>query len=78
MRYRTRFLPVCLLISSFLSLAWSVQASEVHQNAADTRPLQPGSRVPSAEISAIDGGSVDLAQLTRESGALLVFYRGGW
>jgi len=50
----------------------------VYPSADATRPLQPGAAVPSVDVRALDGSSVDLAKLVRTSGALLVFYRGGW
>jgi len=53
-------------------------AQAVHPSPADTRPLQAGSKVPAVRVESLTGGTVDLAELTRESGALLVFYRGGW
>ena len=39
---------------------------------------EPGAAVPSVNVRALDGSSVDLSKLVRTSGALLVFYRGGW
>ncbi len=50
----------------------------VYPSAEATRPLQPGAAVPSVNVRALDGSSVDLSKLVRTSGALLVFYRGGW
>jgi peroxiredoxin len=50
----------------------------VYATAAEVEPLQPGSRVPSASVTSVKGETVDLAELVRERGALLVFYRGGW
>ena len=41
-------------------------------------PLGPGRKVPSATVRTVGGEAVDIADLTRDSGALLVFYRGGW
>jgi peroxiredoxin len=41
-------------------------------------PLAPGARVPSVRVQTLLGEPVDLADLVREQGALLVFYRGGW
>jgi len=53
-------------------------ANPVHPSAKDVRPLQPGASVPSVAVHAVDGNTVDLSTLVSESGALLVFYRGGW
>jgi len=41
-------------------------------------PLAPGTRVPSARVETVRGDPVDLAEVVRNHGALLVFYRGGW
>jgi hypothetical protein len=53
-------------------------ADPVYPSADAARPLQPGAAVPSVNIRALDGSSVDLSKLVRKTGALLVFYRGGW
>ncbi len=53
-------------------------ADPVYPNAEAAQPLQPGASVPSVSVRAVDGSAVDLSNLVRESGALLVFYRGGW
>jgi peroxiredoxin len=34
--------------------------------------------VPSVSVQAVDGSTIDLSKLVSKSGALLVFYRGGW
>lgn len=59
----------------------SAGPSRVHPVAPDAESVQPltvGQRVPSARVRSIDGAIVDVATLTKERGALLVFYRGGW
>jgi hypothetical protein len=50
----------------------------VYASASEVEPLAPGSRVPSVRVETPRGEPVDVADLVRESGALLVFYRGGW
>jgi hypothetical protein len=50
----------------------------VYGSAAEVEPLAVGTRVPPARVSSVKGDPVDLADLVREQGALLVFYRGGW
>jgi len=50
----------------------------VYASAEDVQPLAAGERVPSVQVTGLDGDAVDLADLVREHGALLVFYRGGW
>jgi hypothetical protein len=52
--------------------------SQVYPNADSVRPLEIGAMVPSVDVRSIDGVKVDVATLTKERGALLVFYRGGW
>jgi len=53
-------------------------ADPVHPSAEAVQPLQPGASVPSVSVRAVDGSAVDLSKLFSKSGALLVFYRGGW
>ncbi|MBW2494478.1 MAG: hypothetical protein JRE43_06970 [Deltaproteobacteria bacterium] len=53
-------------------------ANSVYPSAEAAQPLQPGASVPSVNVRAVDGSTVDLAKLVSKSGALLVFYRGGW
>jgi hypothetical protein len=53
-------------------------ANPVHPSAQAVRPLQPGAAVPPVSVRTLDGSSVDLAKLVLKTGALLVFYRGGW
>jgi hypothetical protein len=50
----------------------------LYPNAEATKPLAVGSMIPSATIRTVTGDSVDLADLVKQTGALLVFYRGGW
>ena len=50
----------------------------VYPSAEAVKPLQPGASVPSVSVHAVDGSTVDLLKLVSQSGALLVFYRGGW
>lgn len=52
--------------------------TSVHASPHEIAPLQPGARVPTVALETVQGELVDLAELVRESGALLVFYRGGW
>jgi hypothetical protein len=53
-------------------------ADSVYPNAEAAQPLQPGAAVPSVSVRAVDGSEVDLSKLVSNTGALLVFYRGGW
>jgi hypothetical protein len=53
-------------------------AQRIYPNAESTQPRAVGTKVPSAALLNLDGDPVDLAKLVSESGALLVFYRGGW
>ena len=53
-------------------------ANRAYPNPEATQPLQPGAAVPSVSVQALDGSVVDLSKLVHKSGALLIFYRGGW
>ena len=81
MQKSTRIFVRLLLILSALGVVTTsspTQARDVFPDAASARPLQSGATVPSVEVKTLGGEAVDLAAITRESGALLVFYRGGW
>ncbi|HEX9814050.1 MAG TPA: hypothetical protein VGB31_03780 [Myxococcota bacterium] len=56
----------------------ATEAQPVYPSAEATQPLQPGASVPSVSVRAVDGSTVDVSRLVSQSGALLVFYRGGW
>ena len=62
----------------FLIAGLAAAADPVYPSAEAAQPLQPGASVPSVSVHAVDGATVDLSKLARKSGALLVFYRGGW
>lgn len=66
------------LLASGLCVAAAAAENVVHPDAESVQPLQPGASVPSAIVHSVEGKPVDLADLVREQGALLVFYRGGW
>jgi hypothetical protein len=63
-----------LLLSSTLAAA----ADRVYPDAEAVEPMKVGSPVPSVTVRTISGEPVNLAKITRDTGALLVFYRGGW
>ena len=50
----------------------------VYPTPESVKPLAVGARVPSARVETVHGDPVDLVELVRHRGALLVFYRGGW
>ena len=51
---------------------------KVAPDAESIQPIEAGSQIPSATLRDLDGNPLDVASLTAERGALLVFYRGGW
>ena len=71
-----------------LSAAWAVgliliaglatAENPVYPSAEAAQPLQPGATVPSVSVRAVDRSAADLSKLVSKTGALLVFYRGGW
>jgi hypothetical protein len=65
-------------VGVFLIAGLAAAADPVYPSAEAAQPLQPGASVPSVSVRAVDGATVDLSKLARKSGALLVFYRGGW
>ena len=50
----------------------------VHDQAEGVQPLSPGTQIPKAVVQTVLGEPMDLEAAIGESGALLVFYRGGW
>ena len=77
MRQLIRIAAVAAAAAGFAGGAQG-DVTSVHSSAHAIQPLQPGSQVPTVAVETIGGELVDLAALVRESGALLVFYRGGW
>lgn len=80
---RRGFILALAFSMSFATLLFgtSVQAESaqrIYPNAESVEPRAVGAKVPSAALRSLDGDPVDLAKLVSETGALLVFYRGGW
>ena len=80
MRTFRRLIQMTLVSAMVAIVAGGAQGAgtAVHASPHDVEPLQPGARVPTVAVESVHGELVDLAELVRESGALLVFFRGGW
>jgi hypothetical protein len=66
-------------IAVLLLATEAIQAGDrVYPTPDAVEPLAPGTRVPSARVETVRGDPVDLVEVVRNRGALLVFYRGGW
>jgi hypothetical protein len=80
MRHRRHTLAKTALFAGLLLVPRLIQAETgtVYASAEAVVPLAPGAAVPSAIVRTVDGEEVDLADVVRDEGALLVFYRGGW
>ena len=64
---------------AFLALgAAQVFAADAYGSPAEIHPLLLGSEVPSVEVLALDGTSVDLKSVVAKKRAVVIFYRGGW
>jgi len=50
----------------------------VYPTADAVEPLAVGAHVPRAPVKTLKGTDADLMEMVGDSGALLVFYRGGW
>ena len=61
-----------------VTLAMAASAQTTYSSPEAAVPRAAGQVVPSARVQSVTGESVDLADLVRDEGALLVFYRGGW
>ncbi len=62
---------------AILALGASAEG-RVYPSAEAVQPLPVGSSIPPAHVRTIAGEKVDLRKLVQGTGALLVFYRGGW
>jgi hypothetical protein len=70
---------VAWLAAALLLGAGAAGAADLAYPSAETvEPLAPGTSVPSATVYTVRGAPVDLSKAVRDTGALLVFYRGGW
>ena len=72
-----RVLPWLVAVAVLVAAAAGA-ADRVYPAPEEVEPLPAGSRVPSVRVETVRGEPADLADLVRQSGALLVFYRGGW
>ena len=74
-----RFAKIALwtLVAGAVALTASAEP-EAYPSAEAVKPLAVGRSVPQVAVRSVVGEPVDLAELVRERGALLVFYRGGW
>lgn len=70
--------PLVAAFGSLLLAAAALAGGRVYPDPRSVEPLAAGQRVPSVSVERVGGDLVDLADLVREHGALLVFYRGGW
>lgn len=74
-----RALPLRMSLIAWILVASPVLGEgNVYPNPESVQPLAPGSQVPSAQVWSVDEVGHDLAEIVKDQGALLVFYRGGW
>jgi hypothetical protein len=71
------------IFSSAIAVAFFVTGAvhaegPVYPTPQAVKPLAVGAQVPAVQVQTVRGESVELADRVRESGVLLVFYRGGW
>jgi len=76
---RARKAPLLFATAFALAVAAAAPADDaVHASAAEVEPLAVGAVAPTARVADVDGNPVELADILRGRGVLLVFYRGGW
>ncbi len=63
---------------ALLGAAAAQAEGRVYASPKEVEPLAAGARVPSVQVTSVSGERVDLREVVRDHGALLVFYRGGW
>ena len=71
----------CLRIATAVALLGAAAAQaggRVYASPEEVEPLAVGARVPSVQVTSVSGERIDLREVVRDHGALLVFYRGGW
>ncbi len=61
-----------------LVTGYAFAGDRVYPAADAVEPLAVGAQVPRAVVETVKGAPADLMELVGDSGALLVFYRGGW
>jgi hypothetical protein len=68
------------LLAGFIAFGPTPALAEgrVYNQPEDVEPLSPGNKIPAAVVRTVLGKPIDLATAIGDSGALLVFYRGGW
>ena len=78
---KSRQLPLAILGASLLlSAAASAQKMEtaVPESAAAAKPLEVGSKAPSAKLKGLDGKEIKLKDVLAGKPTVLIFYRGDW
>ncbi len=75
---RRSALALAALLAAAACAPEEAAGPRAHPSPEAVRPLPVGASVPSVAVRSVGGERVDLAELVRERGALLVFYRGGW
>ncbi len=63
---------------ALLGAAAAQAEGRVYASPEEVEPLAVGARVPSVQVTSVSGERIDLREVVRDHGALLVFYRGGW
>ncbi len=66
------------IVVLLLGAGAAAAADRAYPSAEAVVPLTPGVVVPSVTVRSVRGAPVDLSEVVRDKGALLVFYRGGW
>jgi hypothetical protein len=69
---------LCVTALTLLATDAVPGGGRVYPTPQAVEPLAPGAPVPSARVETVGGEAVDLVEVVRNHGALLVFYRGGW
>jgi hypothetical protein len=81
-RSSTWFRVVLIVVAMLLPVGTfpspAIASDRVFPNSESVKPLGPGAKIPTAVVRTVLGEPTDLSAAIGESGALLVFYRGGW
>lgn len=66
------------LAAALLVAGVAAGEDRVYPSPEAVEPLGAGAQVPPVGVVTLDGDPIDLAEILRSRGALLVFFRGGW
>jgi len=65
----TTALILSIIISGF---------SQIPENAEAVNPLKVGDKIPSVELTSVEGKQINTLDIVKDKPSVVIFYRGGW